>query len=76
MKNYYAGFNDMSTDVYVFDSPKERDEWVAGINEIPVEIECIVLSAKDAKIIAGKNFRSKPEYDECGCRVYRNWSVS
>lgn len=69
----------MGTDIFVFNSKKERDAWVAGDNDLLIDIgvERIDITAKEAKVLAGKHFTDEPEWDDFqNCRFYRNWSAA
>lgn len=53
MRKFYAGYNDMSTDIAVFNSAQERDNW---INEKDTSFERIPLTRKEAIDIVGRKF--------------------
>lgn len=52
---YYAAYNSVNTDVAMFESKKERDEWVAYPYSA---FERIAISAKDVFDIVGKRFET------------------
>lgn len=47
---YYAGYNDMKTDVAVFQTKAERDKWVKDVNSA---FERISLTRKEALSLVG-----------------------
>lgn len=61
MRKFYAGFNDMSTDIAVFNSAQERDSWV---NDKNTSFERIPLTRKEAMDIVGHKFFGLHTYQD------------
>ena len=74
MKHYYAVYKRMNSEIAIFKSKEERDDWVnhkdwfsetiAKDDEIFLSDERVPLSAKEAYWLIGKQLYNKKEYEE------------
>ena len=71
MKKFYAKFKESNFEFYVFNSRKERDDWVNYQDEFSRDMgttpenaffKRMVITAEEARAIAGESFNDENNY--------------